>query len=185
MTLDDALACVAAHTPRTVTRPGLARAATALVLCGGDEPAFALIRRAARRGDPWSGHAALPGGRRHPGDADAAATARREAFEEVGLELGEPVGLLDDLGGRVGGLAVTPVVFTLPAPAPLRPDPREVASAHWAPLGLLTDRAARARHPWRFGPWPAWRYDDGGGRPLVVWGLTYQVLVNFREVAGW
>src|SRR5262245_1701845 len=37
-----------------------------------------LIRRAARDGDPWSGHMAFPGGQREPEDRDLLTTAERE-----------------------------------------------------------------------------------------------------------
>ena len=46
-----------------------------------------VIQRAEKAGDPWSGHMALPGGRREPGDRDAYDTARRETLEEVGIDL--------------------------------------------------------------------------------------------------
>jgi 8-oxo-dGTP pyrophosphatase MutT (NUDIX family) len=45
------------------------------------------IKRAGRVGDRWSGHTALPGGRRDPTDADDRAAAVRETKEEVGLDL--------------------------------------------------------------------------------------------------
>jgi 8-oxo-dGTP pyrophosphatase MutT (NUDIX family) len=45
------------------------------------------IKRAGRVGDRWSGHTALPGGRRDPTDADDRAAAIRETKEEVGLDL--------------------------------------------------------------------------------------------------
>ena len=51
------------------------------------DPEVLLIRRAARRGDPWTGHIALPGGHREVTDADDCAAAAREAQEEVGFDL--------------------------------------------------------------------------------------------------
>src|SRR6478752_6570976 len=69
-------------------------AAVAAVLVPSPD-AVLLIRRAERAGDPWSGHMALPGGRREPEDADLVETARRETFEEVGLQLARS----DLLGG--------------------------------------------------------------------------------------
>ena len=45
------------------------------------------IKRASRVGDRWTGHVALPGGKRDPEDADDLAAAIREASEEVGLNL--------------------------------------------------------------------------------------------------
>ena len=51
------------------------------------DPEILFIKRASRRGDRWTGHVALPGGRRDPGDADDAAAAVRETAEEVGIAL--------------------------------------------------------------------------------------------------
>ncbi|HEY9478577.1 MAG TPA: hypothetical protein VIP79_00745, partial [Gemmatimonadaceae bacterium] len=48
---------------------GMRRAAVALILRVGEanEPELLMIKRAVYEGDPWSGHIALPGGRREPG----------------------------------------------------------------------------------------------------------------------
>lgn len=45
------------------------------------------IKRASRVGDRWTGHIALPGGKREPADLDDRATSSRETREETGLEL--------------------------------------------------------------------------------------------------
>jgi 8-oxo-dGTP pyrophosphatase MutT (NUDIX family) len=45
------------------------------------------IKRAGRAGDRWSGHVALPGGKRDPQDASDRVAAIRETQEEVGLDL--------------------------------------------------------------------------------------------------
>lgn len=176
---------IASYQPRTLPPAGM-RAATALVLCANPEPQFVVIRRATRHGDPWSGHAALPGGRCDDSDADAAATARRETEEEVGLAVGEQIGRLDDIGGRFHKGVVTPVVFVVSEAAPLDPDPNEVAAAHWVPLSLLEDPMRRTKHPHRkLGPWPAWDYMTGDAPPLdslVIWGLTHRILSNFLSV---
>ena len=52
------------------------------------DPEVLFIKRAAREGDKWTSHVALPGGRRDPEDADDCAAAVREAWEEVGIPLG-------------------------------------------------------------------------------------------------
>ena len=171
---------VAAHQPRSRDAgPRGFEAAVALVLAPTEHgPEFLVIRRAERHGDPWSGHAALPGGKRHGEDADLVVTARRETYEEVGVALGDPLGRLDDNGGRTHFGVVSTYVFHLDAPAPLTPDPTEVADAMWVPLNLLVDPAASARHPNRIvGPWPAWQHGD-----LTIWGLTHRILTHFVSV---
>src|ERR671920_2114796 len=75
--------------------PSLIWAAVAAVLTPAPD-SILLIRRADRSGDPWSGHMALPGGRREPGDTDLLATAIRETAEELGIELAH-----DDLAGHL------------------------------------------------------------------------------------
>jgi len=51
------------------------------------DPEVLFIKRASRQGDRWTGHVALPGGRRDPEDADDVAAAIRETEEEVGITL--------------------------------------------------------------------------------------------------
>lgn len=51
------------------------------------DPEILFIRRAARKGDRWTSHVALPGGRRDPEDEDDRAAAIRECGEEVGLDI--------------------------------------------------------------------------------------------------
>lgn len=188
-TIDRILARVAAHEPRVQqTGAGGFVAATALVLTREPDPRMVVIHRASRDGDPWSGHAALPGGRHDATDPDLATTARRETAEEVGLHLDDPVGRLDDIGGRTHMGVVSPFVFTVDEAAPLVPEPGEVAAAHWVPVRVLTAPEHRTRHPSRrIGPWPAWRWATGLEPPLddlVIWGLTHRTLSNFVEVAG-
>jgi NUDIX domain len=45
------------------------------------------IKRAARVGDRWTSHVALPGGKRDPDDESDRAAAVREVLEEVGITL--------------------------------------------------------------------------------------------------
>jgi 8-oxo-dGTP pyrophosphatase MutT (NUDIX family) len=161
-------------------RPGVRRepgdddwqAATAVVIAPGPASLeVAFIRRATRHGDRWSGDMALPGGTRDPGDADLAATAARETFEEIGLVLRRPVGRLDDQRGRTRRGVVASFVYTLEHRPPLLPDPTEVAEALWIPLPRLFDPGAVTRHRWNGIPFPAVEHE---GR--IIWGLTHRIL---------
>jgi 8-oxo-dGTP pyrophosphatase MutT (NUDIX family) len=155
---------------------GPAWAATALVVGDGqDGPAVCFIHRADRVGDRWSGHMALPGGRRDPEDPDLATTARREAREEVGLHLPDPVGRLDDVGGPGRRRQVASFVFCLDHRPPLRPDPTEVQAALWIPLRELLDPRAATRHPWSgVVGFPGIKHGE-----RVIWGLTHRILATF------
>lgn len=112
------------------------------------DPEVLFIKRAARKGDKWTGHIALPGGRRDPEDADDKAAAVRETSEEVGLDLTDDVAMnvgnlpqkvITMAWGKTPLMVLCPYVFLLTTPniPALRLQPTEVASAHWVPIRAL------------------------------------------------
>jgi len=168
-----------------LTQEATRRAAIALLLregAGGSE--VLLMRRAERDGDRWSGQIGLPGGHADPADRDLLETARREAREEVGLDLereAELVGRLVPVQAKARGyllpMWITPFVFA----ARGAPEPRvgpEAVEAFWFPL----ERARRGDLAWTHRyrreteerVLPAWRFEE-----RVVWGLTYEILSGF------
>ena len=189
MELDHIRTRLAGFRPSVIDEPKVARAAVALALAqAADGVELLLIQRATRDSDPWSGHIALPGGRRDPDDADAIATAMRETHEEVGVDLrqdAEMIGRLDELRAvarhRPLDLVITPVVFALPRPVPLRPSPREVDSALWVPLSFLASAEAVATYTRTLdgitSEFPAFRYQQ-----YTIWGLTHRILAGFFDV---
>ena len=175
---DDLLASrLGAALPVVADEPGLFWASVALLIAPA--PASVLvIRRAHREGDPWSGHMALPGGRREPRDRDLVESAIRETYEEVGIELSRAalIGTLEDVHPRTPVLppiAVRPHVFRLDARPALSLNP-EVDAAAWLGLSELAAHwrrevvvevggVARAT--------PAFVTPEG-----VVWGMTERIL---------
>lgn len=171
------------------------RAAVALVLREreGDVEVL-MIRRAVRKGDPWSGHAALPGGRVDPEDLTLEDTAMREVREEVGVDLrahgARVLGRLSDhprRASRFATFAVTPVVVAIEGDPSLTLDPAEVADAHWVTLSKLP--ALRGRMLWWYRPWPRvplkfpmllprWSWNS-----LTIWGLTHGILTELMHRA--
>lgn len=160
-------------------------AAVALIRIRGNDPDYLLLRRAANPKDPWSGHFALPGGRRDPGDKDILETCIRETWEECGLRL-EASHLIQALplavaGGHMGRpMGVAPFLFEIPEKPDLRLDDREIAESHWLAQSYLLDPANRVRaamsdmHPDR--DFPCIKVLGSAG---AIWGFTYGVLEAF------
>jgi 8-oxo-dGTP pyrophosphatase MutT (NUDIX family) len=185
----DALRAALARPPARVEKPGLKRAAVALVLRpgaareAGDELLF--IRRAQHPRDPWSGQIGFPGGRAEPGDAGPRETALRETREEVGLDLerdAEELGALDEVRAmarlRPQNLVIAPFVFRLVAPKPTHPS-SEVDAVLWLPLARLLDPVSRGTMPYvHEGATLRFPCLDVDG--LVIWGLTYRMFEDLR-----
>jgi 8-oxo-dGTP pyrophosphatase MutT (NUDIX family) len=149
-----------------------------------DPEAILLIRRAERAGDPWSGHMALPGGRREPGDPDLLATVVRETAEELGVSLSgiRPAGILEDVVPRTPVLppvAVRPFVFVLPNRPTLTPN-HEIAWAGWVSLDDLLNPGAY--HPVQLTvaqqtrDFPAYEIENA-----LIWGMTERILTNLLD----
>src|SRR5512132_565962 len=136
-----------------------------------------LVRRA--QGGVHGGQLALPGGQRDPSDADLAATALREANEEIGLAADqlELLAALPVVETRTTGFRIAPFLARLTGPAPWRPQEREIAEVVEVPVADLARPGVRAEEVRAFPTWPAprriqlWRV---GGHE--VWGVTYRIL---------
>jgi 8-oxo-dGTP pyrophosphatase MutT (NUDIX family) len=130
------------------------------------------------------GQVALPGGATEPGDADAVATALREAGEEVNLDPTgvDVLGLLPPLFLPPSGFVVTTVVGWWAEPSPVSVgDPAEVAQVIQAPLAYLTDPKIRftVTHPSGYRG-PAFTLGDD----LLLWGFTGGLVTKGLQLAG-
>jgi 8-oxo-dGTP pyrophosphatase MutT (NUDIX family) len=129
------------------------------------------------------GEVSFAGGGCDAGDADARATALREAQEELGIAPGA-VTVLGELDGlvTVSHFEVTPVVGVIDAGTALRPNPAEVERVLRVPLAHLRDPAHwfDAEHRWRGQLYRlrSCRYGED-----VIWGATARILQNFLTIA--
>ena len=165
----------------------LSEAAVLLALRPTDPLELLVIERAEKEGDPWSGHMALPGGRRQAEDGSLLATALRETREETGLVV-HPEAVLGELeevrpgSRRRFSIMVSPWVAVVDPDATITPAPAEVEAALWVPLPhlasedavdeLLIELEGESRS------FPALSYQE-----YVIWGLTHRIIEDFMGVA--
>lgn len=118
------------------------------------------------------------------GDDGPAATALREAFEEIGLAP-DKVELLGCLSPyeTVSGFRVYPLVGWIEPPVEFAADAREVEEVFEVPLSFVLDPANHLcdsiirdgkRHSFYVFPYP--------GR--CIWGVTAGILVDFARILG-
>jgi 8-oxo-dGTP pyrophosphatase MutT (NUDIX family) len=161
------------------------RASAVLVLLGEQhgEPDVLMLQRAETL-RTHAGQPAFPGGASDPEDADAAATALREADEEVGLrpESVTVLAQLPPLWIPVSDFVVTPVLAWWHAPHEVHPrEPAEVARVARLPVADLVDPDNRLmlRHP------SGWMGPAFQVQGMLVWGFTAGVLSALLEMGGW
>jgi len=143
------------------------------------------IRRTQFEGDRHSGQVAFAGGKRDLEDVDLAATALREAEEEIGIAVGD-VNLLGTISHHhtISEFQVTPFVAEMPWPYPLKLDEVEVARAFTLPLSWLAEesnyRSEDRLHPDSSRPWPVVYYDTYDGE--LLWGATARMTLTLIDV---
>ena len=175
--------------PATPRAGRTGRPAAVLVLLYPDsdgEARVVLIERTTGDGH-HSGEVSFPGGKAEPDDADAAATALREATEETGLDLDTAgvtvVGALDPVFIPVSDFRIDPIVAVAERAPVLRPNPSEVARILTPPVSAFLPDADVEIVERTIRDWPL-RY--GGYRidGLHVWGATARILGQLGAVLG-
>ncbi len=137
-----------------------------------------------------AGQISFPGGRVEERDADAVATALREAQEEIGL----PPSQVDVIGTlpeylTASGYRVTPVIGLIEQPFSPLLDSFEVSEVFEVPLAFLMDPVNHERRILQLGdtartfyamPY-AMRDSNASGRRYFIWGATAAMLRNLYQ----
>ena len=133
-----------------------------------------------------SGQIAFPGGKVDAEDADACATALREAQEEIGLNSAF-VQVLGQMPHYVTGSSfiITPVVALVTPGYTLTPNPHEVADIFEVPLAFLMNPAHHRHHAFEWDGvqrhWLSMPYQDEL-KQRFIWGATAGMLRNFYRL---
>ncbi len=168
---------------RSLTLEGKRRAAVLVPLYQEGEEFRILLTKRSESVKTHQGQIGFPGGIWQAGDPDIAATALREAYEEVGIRPGdvEVLGQLDDTFTATSNFLITPTVGVIPYPYPFQVNPEEIADLFSLPLPVLRDPQAFQEETW----------ERGGRRvqvmvrregPHVIWGVTAGILRHLGEV---
>ncbi|HCK91108.1 MAG TPA: hypothetical protein DHW54_07980 [Gemmatimonadetes bacterium] len=173
--------------PSVMPDPRL-QAAVSLVIRSAVSLDLLLVKRAHFDRDPWSGHMALPGGRRDPKDIDLQQTAIRETMEETALELGEGSQYLGRLKAlkpnsvRLPKLTITPFVFGVGEHAQAAIASPEIDQVFWVSLDELHERESESyvEIPMPDGQrqeFPCYMVEEE-----PVWGLTYRIISELLKL---
>jgi 8-oxo-dGTP pyrophosphatase MutT (NUDIX family) len=161
------------------------KAAVLLALYGWPrEPGLIFTERRAdlRR---HAGEISFPGGRQDPDDADLAATALREAEEEIALDpaVVELSGALPAVSTFVTDYRVHPFVGLVPDPLELglEPNPSEVETVLTFSLDRLLEGYEMRRLVRRGVPIHTPTYEVEGH---LIWGATARILGDFMDRLG-
>ncbi len=145
----------------------------------GERPHVVLTRRRAdlRR---HAGEISFPGGRKDREDSDLAATALREADEEIGLSPAavELIGELPAISTFATGYRIHPFVGVIEPGQRWRLSPREVDAVLELPLAELGESRTRTRLERRGITFETDAYVLDGH---MIWGATFRIIENLSE----
>jgi 8-oxo-dGTP pyrophosphatase MutT (NUDIX family) len=136
------------------------------------------------------GEVSFPGGRLNAGENPESA-ARREAYEEIGLDPTSvtTVGWLHPVMTMVSASLILPVVATVPARPRLVPNPTEVERVFDVALSELADPGIFHEERWRIpgrviqgstdNSFPVWFFEISGE---MIWGATARMIHELLSV---
>jgi 8-oxo-dGTP pyrophosphatase MutT (NUDIX family) len=176
---------------RIIGRRFFIRSSVAIVLADNhsvDKINMLMIRRAIRKGDPWSGDMGFPGGRSSiKKDKNIYKTAIRELYEETGVEIKdglENIGRLSELltkaHEKMAPMIITPFVFKINKTPDLKKN-YEVEELIWIPLSYFFNQQNRATMEVRKGKFK-WSFPSYTYNRKCIWGLSLSMIDELRDI---
>ena len=164
-------------------------AVVALIINQSDPYSICFIERTQRKGDPWSGHVSLPGGKISKDDKTLVDGVIRETCEEIGIQL-EKEFMIGNLGAieapnNLSGKSfhIIPFVFLISdslADTAFVASHEEVANFFWVPINLIYREQGLTMIEYagiKQKTYPAIPY-----KQYFIWGLTLRVLRIFNNM---
>ena len=191
--LDDVLQAVEALPPPSPSPwelPNASRSAVLICVYELDGEAHLILTKRPDTMRSHSGEIAFPGGKFDAGaDVSLAATACREAEEEIGLDPAfvTVVGELNGIATFVSGFIISPFVGVLDRAPTLRLQPEEVVAAFEVPISELLATGTYRSELWDITGAPG--VPDMVDRQMhfydlvgeTVWGATGRILTDFLD----
>jgi 8-oxo-dGTP pyrophosphatase MutT (NUDIX family) len=180
---DRLAAALATHDATALDDGDRTRAAVLIPLQATEDDVHIVYTRRSPNLPQHAGQVAFPGGTREPGDATLAATALREAHEEIGLRPADVtiLGRLDDIDTVASRFVISPFVARVPYPYAWTPHAAEVDAIFSVPVPRLLAPDAERRELWDF---------DGHSVPIthfpvgdhVIWGATHRITRSLLDL---
>jgi len=174
----------------SVRPPGLAgfdgsnpRSSGVMILLFPSENGMSTVFILRTAGGPHGGQISLPGGKQEDIDTDLIQTAKRETFEEVGVDAGviREIGVLTPLYVPHSNYIIQPVIGYVGSRPEFIPDGKEVADVIVAPLSeLYNPENRRTMTLYRLGAEIVAPYYEVAGHR--IWGATAMIMSEFERV---
>ena len=175
--------CLAELKPRTLTDGFARQAAVLMPIFEWENEYYFLLTRRTEDVQTHKGQISFPGGMRE-GTEDLEKTARRETFEEVGIEESqiEILGRFHDYVS-ITRFRVTPFAGFINGPFSTMHQIREVAEVLKVPFGIFTDpsRLRIEKNIYTNLEPSVYFYTYGSHQ---IWGLTARIIKEFIEALG-
>jgi len=174
----------------SVRPPGLAQfdgsnpqSSGVMILLFPADPGVSTVFILRTPGGPHGGQISLPGGKQENSDANLIETAKRETFEEIGIDPGfiKEIGLLSPLYVPHSNFIIQPVIGWVGYHPVFIPDQKEVAGVIITPLKQLfnpDNRKTMILH--RSGAEITAPYYEASGHR--IWGATAMIISEFERV---